>query len=92
MGEPSLYKDCDRFMKLLREKEIKQIFYTNGSLFNIFSNAEILNWGIQHLVVSIDGIDAQTYEHMRVGGNYEKQKKHYKNLKKNVNNWVCPNL
>lgn len=32
MGEPSLYKECDRFMKLLRDREIRQIFYTNLSL------------------------------------------------------------
>jgi MoaA/NifB/PqqE/SkfB family radical SAM enzyme len=71
LGEPSLYPRCDEFMRSLRDRSINCVFYTNGSLLQLFKHDQILAWQIPHLVISIDGIDRQSYEHQRVGGNYD---------------------
>jgi radical SAM protein with 4Fe4S-binding SPASM domain len=45
--------------------------YTNGSLLQMFPFEEILGWHIDTLVVSVDGIDCESYERIRVGGRYQ---------------------
>ncbi len=71
LGEPSLHPDCGKFMRSLNDRAVKSIFYTNGSLLQRFAHDLVLEWKIPHLVVSVDGVDLQSYEHQRVGGNYE---------------------
>jgi len=70
LGEPSLHPQCSELMRLARDKGVRSIFYTNGSLLRTFDHDEVLAWGIPHLVVSIDGVDAQSYEQQRRGGDY----------------------
>ncbi len=41
---------------------------THGTLLHQVSYEEILGWDIHHLVVSIDGTDAESYARVRVGG------------------------
>jgi len=72
LGEPSIYPRCADFMELLRDREVDSIFYTNGTLLHRFDHDRILDWRIPHLVVSIDGIDRETYQRARVGGNYDR--------------------
>jgi hypothetical protein len=70
LGEPSIYERFGDAMLALRDRGIKHITYTNGTLFSRFSHAEILSWRIPHLVVSIDGVDASSFNRQRLGGNY----------------------
>ena len=44
--------------------------HTNGTLFERLSHDMILDWRLQEIVVSIDGIDARSFERLRVHGNY----------------------
>lgn len=72
LGEPSIYPRVAEFLLLLKKHEVKSIFYTNGTLLHRFAHDEILDWNMPHLVVSIDGIDKESFEKARVGGNYER--------------------
>jgi len=71
LGEPCLHPHFREFMGLLRHNSVSPLLYTNGTLLRLFSHEEILDWNIQRLVVSIDGLDARSYERLRAGGKYE---------------------
>lgn len=74
-GEPALHPHFHELMSLLdmlRGKPVHTLVYTNGTLFERFSAQDIIRWNIHRIVVSIDGIDAKSYERIRVGGNYRK--------------------
>ena len=51
-------------------RSIRVFVYTNGSLLGKFSHREILEWNMHTLVVSVDGTDPDSYNHIRVGGDY----------------------
>ena len=70
LGEPAVHPQIRSFVSLLAESKVKTTIYTNGTLLERFSPHEIVELGFGKLVVSIDGIDAQSYESIRVGGNY----------------------
>lgn len=72
LGEPSLYKLCSEFMRSLKDSGVESIFYTNGSLLWRFNHDEVLEWQLRHLVVSVDGTDRQSYEGVRIGGDYDR--------------------
>lgn len=42
LGEPSLHLRCQWFMTVLRDREIRSILYTNGSLLDRFPHEELL--------------------------------------------------
>jgi wyosine [tRNA(Phe)-imidazoG37] synthetase (radical SAM superfamily) len=67
-GEPALHPRFNELMSSLRPHNIKVISYTNGTLLQMYSHQEILKWNINTLVVSVDGIDVESYERIRVGG------------------------
>jgi MoaA/NifB/PqqE/SkfB family radical SAM enzyme len=69
LGEPSLHPDFARMMSEIPDN-IPNYVYTNGNLFQRFDAATTLKWNIRTLVVSIDGLDAESFERQRVGGNY----------------------
>jgi MoaA/NifB/PqqE/SkfB family radical SAM enzyme len=76
LGEPSLHPQIQDILSFLaKRKMMRQIrLYTNGNLFERFSPTEIIEFGVRFLIVSIDGIDAKSYEFIRVGGNYARLK------------------
>jgi wyosine [tRNA(Phe)-imidazoG37] synthetase (radical SAM superfamily) len=74
-GEPVLHPDFQELMSLLdmlKESAVRTIVYTNGTLFERFSAQDITRWNMHRIVVSVDGIDPESYERIRVGGNYRK--------------------
>lgn len=71
LGEPSLYERFGDAMGALRDRRVRHITYTNGNVFERFTNDEILSWRIPHLIVSIDGTDANSYNRLRIGGVYD---------------------
>jgi molybdenum cofactor biosynthesis enzyme MoaA len=72
LGEPGLYKECAKALELLRKRKVKYIFYTNGTLLHNMQHEDIFESRIPHLVVSIDGIDAESYSNSRIGGDYDR--------------------
>jgi MoaA/NifB/PqqE/SkfB family radical SAM enzyme len=71
-GEPALHPQFNKLMSSLKPHNIKVILYTNGTLLQMYDHQEILKWNISILVVSIDGIDVESYERIRVGGKLNK--------------------
>jgi pyruvate-formate lyase-activating enzyme len=74
-GEPVFHPHFEEFMSLLdglKERGVHTIVYTNGALFEKFSARDITRWNIQRIVISIDGVDQESYEKIRIGGDYHK--------------------
>ena len=71
LGEPALHPNLGDFMRVLKTHRIQTYLYTNGTLLRNFDHQEILSWGLDLLVVSIDGLDAKSFERIRVGGEYD---------------------
>ena len=74
-GEPSLHPELKQIMEYLKEKHIKVEFCTNGVLFENYSITEILNWNIDLLDISVDGIDKESYNKIRKNGDYDRLKR-----------------
>lgn len=69
-GESVLNKDLPEMIKILRDKDIKTILSSNGTLpFENYEN--IINAGLDQLIISFDGATKEVYEQYRKGGNFE---------------------
>ena len=75
LGEPALHPELAEFMKLAKAQKTTVYLYTNGSLLRNYDHDEVLSWGLRLLVVSIDGLDAVSFERIRLGGEYGKVRK-----------------
>jgi MoaA/NifB/PqqE/SkfB family radical SAM enzyme len=75
LGEAAIHSRFRELMAVLVHHPIPTMAYTNGSLLRLYPHREILSWGFKTLVVSIDGIDAEDYARIRVGGNYASLRK-----------------
>ena len=73
-GEPSLHPQFCDLVRCVAKIGAQITVYTNGWLFEILSPHEIVNSGIGHVVVSVDGLDKRSFEFIRVGGNYDRLK------------------
>jgi len=83
-GEPALHHQFPEFMVALEplmRRSVHTILYTNGALLDRFSPQEIMQWNITRLVVSVDGIDQQSYEQIRVGGSYCRLRQQVRNFR-----------
>jgi wyosine [tRNA(Phe)-imidazoG37] synthetase (radical SAM superfamily) len=72
-GEPALHPQFPELMvalEPLKRRSVHTVLYTNGTLLDRFPPQEIMQWNIARLVVSVDGVDQQSYEQIRVGGSY----------------------
>lgn len=72
-GEPLMTKNFSKFIEIATQYSVPYIGYvTNGLLFT----EEIIRSGIENKVseitISIDGATKETYERIRVGGNFDK--------------------
>jgi radical SAM protein with 4Fe4S-binding SPASM domain len=70
-GEPLLNPDFSQMVQLARKKRIFVATSTNGHFLNERNVNEIIMSGLNHLVISMDGTDQQTYEKYRVNGDLE---------------------
>jgi radical SAM protein with 4Fe4S-binding SPASM domain len=70
-GEPLLNSNFTEMVKLARQRKIFVATSTNGHFLNDKNVDEILESGLNHLIISMDGLDQQTYEKYRVGGNLQ---------------------
>jgi MoaA/NifB/PqqE/SkfB family radical SAM enzyme len=69
-GEPLLNKHTPDFIKQARQYLLKTVTSTNLSLKKIAAK-EIVASGLNHLIMSIDGVTKETYSHYRRGGNID---------------------
>jgi len=80
-GEPLLHKNLIDMIKYAKDSGIHEIIInTNGLLLNINKIKELVDSGIDSILISIDGADKKTYEEIRKGGNFDVLDGNIKNL------------
>jgi len=67
-GEPFLNPHFSEMVKLARSRNIFVSTSTNGHYLDDSNVAKIIQSGLSHLIISMDGIDQETYEKYRVKG------------------------
>lgn len=82
INEPLLVPDLPKRIKYAREKGFLDIhLVTNGELLTEKKSRELIESGVTRMMISIDAGRKETFEKLRVGGNFEK-------VKQNVVNFV----
>jgi pyrroloquinoline quinone biosynthesis protein E len=72
VGEPLLNPDIYEMIRFSKEHGSHVTTYTNGSLFHLRDNAaRLLGSGIDLIKISIDGGSKETYEKIRINGDFE---------------------
>ncbi len=69
MGEPLLHKELFQFVRRCEDAGISSSFSTNGMILDRHVD-EILDSGLTHISIAIDGVDAGDYSKYRVGGDF----------------------
>jgi radical SAM protein with 4Fe4S-binding SPASM domain len=67
-GEPLLNPHFSEMVQIARSRNIFVATSTNGHFLNEKNVSEIISSGLNHLIISVDGLDQQTYEKYRVNG------------------------
>ncbi len=67
-GEPFLNPHFPEMVKLARSRRIFVATSTNGHFLDDKNVDDIIKSGLSHLIISLDGLDQQTYEKYRVNG------------------------
>lgn len=71
-GEPYLNKNFNKMVRIAADKNIYTITSSNAHYFNKEMAEETVKSGLSRLIISIDGIDQESYAHYRIGGKLEK--------------------
>ncbi|KHO52558.1 MAG: radical SAM protein [archaeon GW2011_AR17] len=71
-GEPSLNKDFIRMIRYAKEAGLKVITSTNGFIFrNKEQVQELLESGLDELILAVDGASKESYDKYRINGHFE---------------------
>ena len=70
-GEPMLNPHFSEMVQLARSRRIFVATSTNGHFLNDENVVKIIKSGLSHLIISLDGLDQQTYEKYRVKGDLQ---------------------
>ena len=79
-GEPFLNEDVFGMIKTARKKNIFIEVSTNGHFLDDENCKKIIESGLNSLIISLDGLDKETYEKYRSGGDFTEVVKGIKNL------------
>jgi len=71
-GEQFLHPKFAEMVKYAAEKKIYTATSTNAHFLNDETSKEIVESGLDRLIISIDGTTQETYEQYRIGGSLEK--------------------
>jgi len=83
-GEPFMAPDFLDMVRYASRHGLRTFVSTNGHfLGDIYG---IINSGLYRLIVSLDGIDKETYESYRIGGDFERIVNGIKNVSKAIEN------
>lgn len=80
VGEPVLHPNIKEILDYLTKMKIRHSFYTNGAFMKRFSINKIMDWDIDTIVVSVDGLDAESHKKIRIGSEYNIIKENVSNL------------
>lgn len=71
-NEPLLLKDIAKYIRYAKKAGVTDIYIiTNASLLTPEKSREIIEAGLTQIKFSVDSINKETYEKIRVGGNFE---------------------
>jgi len=71
-GEPFLHKDVFRMIRYAADRNLSVQVSSNMNAFREGYAEMIVDSGLEHLIVAMDGISQETYEKYRVGGSIDK--------------------
>ncbi|MEW6367396.1 MAG: radical SAM/SPASM domain-containing protein [Acidobacteriota bacterium] len=71
-GESLLHRDIFKMIRYAKQKGLTTRLHTNGALLTTPFSEQIIDSGLDLLSFSFDGYDKETYESMRVRGNFDK--------------------
>ncbi len=71
-GEPFLNRQLFEFISKAKKKKFYTVVSTNGHFLENENSEKIISSGLDKLVVSLDGISAETYRHYRKKGQFNK--------------------
>ncbi|HXT27552.1 MAG TPA: radical SAM protein [Candidatus Eisenbacteria bacterium] len=83
LGEPVLHTAFPDMVAALRGSRMKSFLYTNGTLFSRSTPEQICAWNLNRIVLSIDGLDAASFERQRKGSNYPRVRRAVENFAAN---------
>lgn len=71
-GEPFLNKEITDIVKHLNDNKVASCISSNFSLkFSDVDLFKIIDSGLDHLIVAVDGIDQESYSKYRIGGDFD---------------------
>ncbi|MBN2000406.1 radical SAM protein, partial [candidate division KSB1 bacterium] len=70
-GEPYLLKDFNRFVRYAKDKGMYVNTSTNAHFFEKKSAREVVDSGLDSMIISLDGVTQDSYSRYRVGGSLE---------------------
>jgi MoaA/NifB/PqqE/SkfB family radical SAM enzyme len=71
LGEPLLYDGVFDVIEHAKDQNMRVRMMSNATVLNEEKANRLLDLGIDHLAVSLDGATAETYEKIRVGADFE---------------------
>jgi len=71
LGEPLFNKELFKMIAYCKEKGIKTGMSTNSTILTESSARNLMEAGLNQITFAFDGATKQTYEKVRVGGNYD---------------------
>ena len=72
-GEPFINKGLVEMIRYAHDKRIPTMTSTNGHFVRTREQAlELVDSGLDEIIISLDGVDQETYERYRVGGKLER--------------------
>jgi len=71
-GEPLLHKDFFEMVRLAKDRGIRVVTLSNGSLFGESMALRLCDSGIDYVSVSIDSIDPGRFAESRIGGDLDR--------------------
>lgn len=71
-GEPFLNRNFFDMIKLAKKRRLIVSTSTNGHFLNPENAKKAIESGLDKIIISLDGVDADTYLNYRKGGNFEK--------------------
>lgn len=73
LGEPTLHPDLFKIIRYAKEKGVTDVnMHTNGTRLRHDFNLQLIESGLDRLIISLDSADKEKYESLRIGASFEK--------------------
>ncbi|MDD4178683.1 MAG: radical SAM protein [Candidatus Margulisbacteria bacterium] len=80
LGEPLLHKDIFKMIRYAQAKNVAVIVSTNGNAMDAVKAEQLVDAGLEELIISMDAATEHTYQQNRPGGNFEQLLKNIRTL------------